>query len=342
VSSLLDWGDDPDEIEARGEVETETEEPATETTEPDEGGEEEAEEPEDEEEEPEPEPEEEPEEGEAEEGEEGEEGEPTVEYETDDPEVLAWLKRYQGDVDRALKGAVALQRAMGRQGQEKAVLNRRVQELERQLGQAQAFSGSQPFLTEDQRAWVETAADSGNPIAFVRAAVDEGEFELARAVCHAWARDDSFSAMRAAQAIDAAEFNASTAQIEQQTLETPKLLEILAEHYPDLPQYQQKMADLIEQMGPAHPLVEDARSPDPQTAARGIVGIYEVARASSTTITSAREQVRKHQRANGDAARAKARVSSAGASPSPGETPRPVALMPGLTLEQLDAEWARD
>ena len=334
---LAGWDDDEptDEIATPVPAQTEPEPDEPDET-PDEGEEPAEEEPEEEEGE-------EPEEAETEEGEEPEEGEEAeLLFDTDDAEVIAFMRKYQDDPERAIKGAVQLQRAMGRQGQEKAVLARRAADLERQLQQAQAFNAGQPFLSEEQRNWVENAVDSGAPLAFVRAAVDEGEFELARAVCAAWSAEDAFSAMRAVQAVDVAELNSRTSQIEAQPLETGDLLGILVEHYPDLPQYQQEMAKLISTMGDAHPLVEDARSRDPQVAARGIIGLYEVARAQTTRLSAARDKVKKTRRAESDNAKRAAQVSSAAVAPSPGETPRDMPLMPGLTLEQLDAEWASD
>jgi hypothetical protein len=86
--------------------------------------------------------------------------------------------------------------------------------------------------------------------------------------------------------------------------------------------------------------VIDARSGDPDTAVRGVLGIYEVARASTHALSSTRDEIRNGNREKAASARKRAVVSSAGASPSTGEAPRShKSLGPGLTLDQLEAEW---
>src|SRR4029077_14190065 len=143
--------------------------------------------------EPDEEPESEPDEeaDDAEEGDEGEdEDEPAAEDEADekddsaeeappapayeDVEIQAFLAKYGGDPEKALKGAAELARLMGRRDDEKDELLARNAELERRMFEAQAFSGSAPPLSEEQQAWVEGAAMSPNPAAYVRQAVEEG------------------------------------------------------------------------------------------------------------------------------------------------------------------------
>jgi hypothetical protein len=327
-----------DELEGPSPDETtvEEEEPGEEQETPDEEGEPEAEPAEEEAEEPEP------EEGEEEE----EEPEVTAEAETatvtlpDDPLFRAWLSRYQGDVQKALEGAYQLEKVLGRQGQEKAVLTRRVQELESQIAEVTAFQSEPVVLTPEQQAWAEEALESGSPSNYVRQAVRAGEFGLARAICTEWGRDAPYDALRAVQAIDTAEMQAyEAAQPQVEPVNVDAMLNILVEHFPDMPQYEAEMLETMGRLGSNHYSVIDAHSSDPEVAVRGILNIYEIARASSHTLAKAKSELRNGRGEEAASQRRKAVVSSAGASPSPGETPRAGRLGPGLTLAQLEAEW---
>jgi len=265
---------------------------------------------------------------------------------SNDPLFRSWLARYQGDVQRALEGAYQLERAMGRQGQEKAVLTRRVQELESQLYELQAFAPQDQVLSQEQRDWTNEAMESGNPAAYVREAIKAGEFGLARAVCSTWGQENAFEALRASQLVDAAEANwfASQSQAYEEEALGPVdhgvLLNVLVQNFPEMPQYEAQMVQTLQKLGEYHPVVQEARSSDPAQAARGLITLYEIARASAASLATAREQAKNGSRAAIDEQRRRAVVSSAGASPAPSEAPRAGRLGPGLTLDQLDAEWA--
>jgi hypothetical protein len=302
--------------------EAETEEPEEDTGEP-EGSEE---------------PEESEQDEEFEEGEAEEIEEPVLQF--DDPEIQAFLARYQGDLERALKGAIELQRHAGRLGQDKSVLARQVQELQEQLDRQQRFS-QHTYLTEEQQSWVENAVESGSPRDAVKIAIDAGEFELARAVCESWAEQSPYEAARVAAQVDQVEQRYSqqvlVEQQAEQKIDYPQLLEILERHYPQMPQFKPRMVELLNSLGEDNMLVQEARSNDPEAAARGLIGLYEIARASSATVKQARTRVREEQRDAAEQARANGVVSSAQATPSPGEAPRSRArVTPGLTLEDLD------
>lgn len=255
-------------------------------------------------------------------------------------EVRAFLAKYGNDTDKALKGAAELYRVVGKQANEKNQLSERVTQLEAELANARAFSpmGDYSHMNDEQRQWVAGALESGNPGGYVGQAMEAGEFDLARAVVREWAREDPYSALRAGEHIDRAE-NEIVNYVEP--VDLGRLLEALKVEIPDLPNYSAQMSQVLATLGDNHPDVLDARSDDLGTAARGIVRIYELARASSASVRSARTNVREQQRANGAVAKQKAVVSSSSASPSTSEIPRPVKLGPGLTLEQLEAEFAR-
>src|SRR5262245_53566207 len=232
--------------------------------------EEEEESEEEEEESPEEPPDYEPEEEEEEE--EGEEEEFVASERS--PDVLAFLAKYGGDVEQALKGASELYHLMNRQGREKNEALERVAELEQQLSRAQAFSVGVP-LTEEQRDWALEAGGSDNPAGYVQMAVDAGEFDLARAVCEQWAREDPFNAGRVGAQVDQIEADIRATPVEQPAFDLARMLEAAREQFPDMPTYWGQMTRLINQLGDEHHLVVAARSGDVNEAARGLVALYD-------------------------------------------------------------------
>jgi hypothetical protein len=316
--------DEVDEVDAGDEIEEPEE---AEAEEPDDGEEEETEETDEDE-------------GEVEGEDQEEDQEPVVAtaYDSEDIEIRAFLAKYGGDLNAALKGAAEIHHLINRQGQEKNQALQRVQELEAELEQARLVTPGGLMLNDEQREWVETATESGNPVAYISQAVQAGEYELARAVCREWAREDPFSANRAGQYVDQTEAQAMSYV---EPIDMGRLLDAMKTEIPDMPNYSAQMAQVIHTLGDEHPIVQDARSGDIMVAAQAIARIYEYAKTSTATVKNARQKVLDQQRRNGAVAKQKAQVSSASASPSAIETPRPVTLGPGLTLEQLEAEFAR-
>jgi hypothetical protein len=166
-----------------------------------------------------------------------------------------------------------------------------------------------------------------------------GEFELARAVCREWAQTNPFDAQRVGQFVDATE--AQLVQRRDAPAEVPptETWAALAEHYPELRQYEEAMVETLQRMGPDHPSVIEARSTDPNVAVRGIMHIYDVAKASTFALADAKAGVKKRRRKDADDAADNAVVTSGTARPSTSQTPRPRRLMPGLTEEDLDAAF---
>jgi hypothetical protein len=285
----------------------------------------------------------------ADDGEEEEEDGETVEPSTPspidltDPEIAYFLQKYNGDVEQALRGASQLTHVLGRQGQEKAAAERRVRELEHELSQSRVFGPGTVVLSEEQRGWVGQALDSMQPHAYVQEAIKAGEFTLARAVCEAMADEQPYDAARLANFVDNAEIQHKQMEQEQQAegvvLDHGALMGVLVQHFPQMPQYEEQMVGTLTALGPEHPLVQDAQSQDPETAARGIIGIYEIARASRASVSEAREKVSEQKRQEADDERREAVVSSGTTAPSRGKTPRDHKLGPGLTLEAMDAAW---
>lgn len=266
----------------------------------------------------------------------GEEGQP----ESEDPVVAAFLARHGGDVDSALKAAANQHQLFGRQAYELGQHRQRIAELEAAAEQAAAFRQPGVFVTAEQQQWLEEAVSSENPIAYIQGAVEEQEFDLARAVLEQ-GEFSSYQAVRLAQVIDAAE--GRTVQAAEPNLEGPldhqALFSVLQQWYPDLPKFSAEMTSTIAALGDEHPLVALARSQDPEEAAQGIIGVYEIARAKSTTVASSREAVKQKSRQAAEDVRRKAQVSSAGATNPPTQTTRSRQVMPGLTMESLEAEF---
>jgi hypothetical protein len=344
-------------IEAWDEVQRESEEPTAEATEEPEEQEEEqpeeetaeetdeAAEGESEEQEEEPAESDEEAEGEGEAEAEGEEGgeeeveEVTAAYRSDNPQVQAYLDRFQGDVEKALLNEVHLQQVISRHGQERDKLEAQITDLQQELTHLRTFGPGAP-LTPEQRDWVEQAVESQNPVAYVQQAIEAEEFDLARAVCDAWAQDAPYEAGRIAQHVDAAQWRQEQMQTQQQPpIDQTALMGVIVEHFPEMPQYEQQMLQTISSLGDNHPLVQDAKSNNPEAAATAIVSIYEIARAQTTSVTNAREKVKRDGRKAADDARTAAVVSSAQATPTPTEPPRRREVMPGLTMEELDSAW---
>lgn len=260
-------------------------------------------------------------------------------YETEDIEVRAFLDKYGGDLDKALKGAAELAHVLGRQGMEKTQLQSEVEAMREEIERLRLVAAGATPLTEEQRAWVEQAVTSGNPAFFVQQAVDAGEFDLAKNLCQEWGREDPFNARRVADQVD---------QIEEQARNVPqyvdheRLLAVMVERDPQMRGYEEAMIQVVERLGAEHVIVQDARSNDLNRSISGLQAIYELAKASRTSVKAAREEVRTKARAKADRAKADAVVTSGNGSVANGGTPRSREVMPGLTFEALEAAFAEE
>jgi hypothetical protein len=277
-------------------------------------------------------------------GEAGDEPEPSEEEveAVGDPEIAAFLAKYGGDTEKALKGAAELARLTGRQGRDLTEALQQVAQLQAALLEAQTVSAGLGMpLNEQQKEWVEQAAGSANPAMFAQQAVQQGQFELARAVCREWALSNPYEALRVGQWVDATEVSAYQAAVEPRPVSTDEVIAALDQNMPEMRPYYGQMAQIVAQLGDNHPLVMESRSSNAEEAIRGMVGLYEIARASVATVQDAQAGEKKRRRKDADDVRANGRVSSGGNSPSRGaETPRDRLLMPGLTQAALDTEFA--
>jgi hypothetical protein len=262
-------------------------------------------------------------------------------FDTSDPDIRAFLAQYQNDPVKALTAAAHLRRAFDRQGTDLGQARQRAAELESQIARARMLGGGAP-LSEEQHSWAEGAAASAAPGAYVQQALDAGEFDLARAVCSYWARESPYEAARAGLVVDQAE--SQLVQRAQAPVEAPTedIVEALKSNVPGFREWEPQMVAVFNNLGPGHHLVQEARSNNIDVSMRALMSIFEIAQASTASVQEQRSEIRKRARAASSSAKAKAAVtSSSNSTGSPKETPRSeVQILPGLTLEDLETEFA--
>jgi hypothetical protein len=262
-------------------------------------------------------------------------------FDTDDPVVRSILAQYQNDPVKALRAAADLRLVFDRQGTELGKTRQRVQELENQIVQSRLLAGQGVALSSEQAEWAEGAAASANPGAYVEQALQAGEFNLARAVCTYWARDDPFNAGRVGQLVDQLEGQALQPQMPTEA-PTEDILEALFANVPGMREWEPQMVGVFNSLGPTHHLVQEARSNNIDTSMRALINIFEIAKASTASVQEQRAEIKKEARAKADGAKAKAAVTSGGNAPSRvTETPRAdQEIMPGLTFGELENAFA--
>ena len=263
----------------------------------------------------------------------------TASFSSDDPDVQAFLTRH-GDVEAALKAGSRFETVLGRQGRELGQLRERVAQQEAELEQARLFGQQTGYMSAEEQEWIEEAISSEQPLAYIQSAMNEGQFGLARAVLDQ-GEFPTGQAIRLSQAIDRAEGQQAPVE-EPAAVPVGELLEILEQHFPDMPKFENEMTSTLRSLDEEHPIAALAYSQDPQQAAQGIIALYEIARAKTATVSSTRDEVKKRSRDAAAAVRKNAVVSSGQATPSKAQAARQQQrLMPGLTLEALDAEFDR-
>jgi hypothetical protein len=292
----------------------------------------------------------EPEEGEEQAGEDEDEGDAAEEeegvealaldgFDVSDVEILAYLAQYQNDPVKALRAAAELRRAFGRQGTDLAAVRQRNQALEQQMVQARMLSGG-VALSQEQHEWAEGAAATPNPGSYIEQALGAGQFDLARAVCTYWAREDPFNAGRAGQWIDSVEYQSSVPQPVEAP--TEEIVDALKAKVPGFAEWEPQMVAVFQNLGPTHHLVQEAQSANVDVSMRALLSIFEIAQASSASVEERRGEIKKRARAESTSAKAAAAVTSSANAPStPSETSRDVEIMPGLTLGDLETEFAK-
>lgn len=259
----------------------------------------------------------------------------------DDPEIKAFLAKYGNDPEKALKGAAELSRLIGRQGRDLTKAQEQIAQLQSMLVEAQTVGAGMGLpLNEQQREWVEQASQSVNPAAYVQQAVREGAFDLGRALCREWALSNPYEALRVGQWVDATEAQMFQAAQEVPQVTTDQVIAALDDAMPEMRAYYGRMTEIVKQLGEGHPVVIASRSSDPEEAMSGMIDLYRMAQVSTAAVQGAQSELKKRKRQEADDERAKGLVSSGSNSPSREETPRNRLLMPGLTQQALDTEFA--
>ena len=262
-------------------------------------------------------------------------------FDTDDPVVRSILAQYQNDPEKALRAAADLRLVFDRQGTELGKTRQRVQELEAQMQKARLLSGQGMALSQEQAEWAEGAASTVNPGAYVEQALQAGEFGLARAVCSYWAREDPLQAGRVSAYVDQLEATAMTPQMPTEA-PTEDILDALFANVPGMREWEPQMVSVFNSLGPAHHLVQEARSNNIDTSMRALINIFEIAKASTASVQEQRSEIKKTARAKADSAKAAAAVTSATGAPSRvTEPPRAdQEILPGLTFGELENAFA--
>src|SRR5215467_2027975 len=262
-------------------------------------------------------------------------------FDTTDPDVRAFLAMYDNDPYKAIQAAAHLRRAYDRQGTDLGLARQKTAELEQQFARARMLGGGAP-LSEEQHNWAEGAAASAAPGAYVQQAIEAGEFDLARAVCSYWGRESPYEAARAGMVVDAEESRRT--QVQQGPIQAPTedIVEALKNNVPGFREWEPQMVAVFNNLGPGHHLVQESRSNDVHVAMRALMSIFEIAQASTASVQEQKTEIRKKARAEANGAKAKAAVTSGANSTSTARetSRRDVEIMPGLTLEDLDTEFA--
>jgi len=246
-------------------------------------------------------------------GEPAESAEQPLALSIDDPEVQAYLEKYDGDPVKALKAATEAQALLGRQGRELGELRAWA---EQHLA-AEAAPAQPQFDQDALDTWFFENPSRVPDVA--RDAFYAGNQQLADAALAAWKEIDS----RAASAFETemitqrvrAEIHQEAASREQLAASWHEAAERFAQDHPDLDQLAPKMREIA----PQYPgIVQVLQSGDPQSKLEVLDFLYEKARGQSadTLRATAREIAREQAEEATEAIKKAAVASSAAAVPA--------------------------
>lgn len=199
-----------------------------------------------------------------------------------DPAVAAFLAKYGGDVDKALEGAVHLQRKAGEQSNEVGELRRMVDELSN-LSQAMQSQQPQPQLDQATVDWYDTLVME-NPAQALEWARQQNNELLVRHGLSVWKEIDPYEA---AVYTNRLETQAMQAEFQQQLQQNQRLpldatvnlaLQNVRNRNPQFANYD----DALEQTLQKHPfaakaLEQAANSGDPAQIEGAIETLYSLA-----------------------------------------------------------------
>lgn len=242
-----------------------------------------------------------------------EQGFEDIVLEIDDPDVAAFLEKYDGDLNKALRGATELQRLQGRQGQELGELREMKGQLEA-LQQIVAQQQQPRFAGPDPRVLIED-----DPKAAAHLAVQQGDANTMMAAVQAWAEEEPFEAALFVTNLQQ-EYAISQLREELQgqqpapadpELELAKAMAPVLQRHPDLEQHLPDIGEAAKE----RPLLRRAlEEGSPQERAQALEDLYVIARSRQTGDTSA-EAIRRIQvRSKAEAEQAKAEAAVVSAS----------------------------
>lgn len=238
-----------------------------------------------------------------------------ITLEIDDPEVAAFLQKYDGDLDKALRGAAELQKMSGRQGGELGELRNELQQMKQAIER-----GMQPQVDYTSRldrvAEIEDDAQRSEAYqGLAEHAANAGDFESMAEVVREWKEEDPFAAsMFSSTLIAQFERDAMLEQLQAQApapaaaddqaavnVEVSKVVE----RHPDIEKFLPQIGEIAKE----RPYLEAAlQKGSPQERASALEDLYLLARSRETDTSSAaiqRIQVKTRQdneRAKADAA----------------------------------------
>jgi hypothetical protein len=228
-----------------------------------------------------------------------------------DPRLATLLEKYDGDVEKALLGAVEAQGLVGRQGQEVGELRRQLEEVQRTLQKPRYDSSALAQLIED---------DPGKATAL---AYQAGDTATTAAALEAWKDADPFAAALWVTNQQQAEY---ARQIEERlTTATQPLQERVADQdykdaltdfarkHPDVDQYLETMGEIAKET--PHIIKMLAEDPSVEIKVEAYDYLYTKARGrvGDTLASAAQEAAQEDQQAQ-EAAKQQAAVASATSS----------------------------
>lgn len=256
-------------------------------------------------------------------------------FELDDPDVLGYLDKYDGDVAKALKAATEAQSLIGRQGEELGNTRKENESLQEVVAQLKALEDRLQYQSVPYR-----NDSDDNPQGLIQEVLERasqtGHFDDAtyEAAIQSWGLEDPFGAARFDAQVAVARQQAEAAVQEPPATGPDALageIEAFKGRHPD---YQQ-MLPAIQELAAQRPLLgRSLYEGSAQERAQALQDLYDLAKsrtAASDTSTAVRKVI---LRAAAEAETAKADAAVVGASRSSAASSEPAEPTGDRLLEQ--------
>lgn len=218
-------------------------------------------------------------------------------YEIDDPDLLDYLSKYDGDVVKALKAAREAQSLIGRQGSELGELRQELRQLAENLQRPQQPVYVGPYQNDIDE----------NPEGLVYEALERGDAQTVQQALEAWGEVEPFKAASflaaLPQMLHSLQQEEPQYQQEQPTTSLESEFAAFKERHPDIERHLPGIQKVLTERPHLHAAVA---SGDPRARAQAFEDAYLLARSQSTeadTSVAARKIV---LRAKAEADKAKA------------------------------------